>query len=760
LNALLLTNNSLNQNDLDFDLHFNANDNILSSSNENAYKTSSIPFKSHNSKSLEVTNNQSKKLHSKTSHTSSVGQVLFKDDEDDDEDEIDEIFIDDSDDSGSIGDESNDTSVARIPPPRMSLTKNKIIDINNNNLNLFKSDNDRSRSSILTTKINFSKRQSSEESFSPTSSNFIGGFTPNLTDSTPQNSVITKSVNMSRTRMKMQLMKQQTEEIEKREIEKSIPKAVNNQDNLMNLIGGTSSSYRSNSDIQFSYNNSMSNNNFELSTDSYLKSATDPSTATIIRNNQNADSIGDFRLNAGNESSTMLLPSSLTSSEIIPRNVLAPVYQNEIKLDYPTKYHVMQIAKNLQQSTILPNQLANKNKKTKISSPKPKASNKATLLQRQILIQREQQQNIAIANTSDNSLTSSAEISILPNGSSGISDNYLQRHSFESEGSNFDPIKLSSPASSSFSQNEVIDEELEDFMTEELNNFINKRSLSIDLTNEEMQEEINQMERCLNLPKTLPNSSFIKIGSPAPFKDHSQASSSCPSDIARLKKLQGLRLTDDEIRLIVKDRQKKDTHNMIERRRRFNINDRIKELGTILPKSNSQSEIKQNKGSILKASVDYIKNLQSELNQTKEFSEKFRQMTLLNHKLMSRIKELESQKVVSQTHDPGNAVSTNQIKQEPSIDLFAPPSAYNQVSANNRENTFNQPSQNNFNNQPMLNLNQIQQPHVTENFANFNQTTDDLLNDVQSLEEILSHHDPLLGNSILYSENFMESSYG
>jgi hypothetical protein len=28
-----------------------------------------------------------------------------------------------------------------------------------------------------------------------------------------------------------------------------------------------------------------------------------------------------------------------------------------------------------------------------------------------------------------------------------------------------------------------------------------------------------------------------------------------------------------------KDRQKKDNHNMIERRRRFNINDRIKELG-------------------------------------------------------------------------------------------------------------------------------------------------------------------------------------
>jgi hypothetical protein len=55
------------------------------------------------------------------------------------------------------------------------------------------------------------------------------------------------------------------------------------------------------------------------------------------------------------------------------------------------------------------------------------------------------------------------------------------------------------------------------------------------------------------------------------------------------------------MRLVIRDRQKKDNHNMsrmqrrssevfrrcfslVERRRRFNINDRIKELGTLLPK--------------------------------------------------------------------------------------------------------------------------------------------------------------------------------
>lgn len=34
-----------------------------------------------------------------------------------------------------------------------------------------------------------------------------------------------------------------------------------------------------------------------------------------------------------------------------------------------------------------------------------------------------------------------------------------------------------------------------------------------------------------------------------------------------------------------RDRRKKDIHNAIERRRRYNINDRIKELGLMLPKA-------------------------------------------------------------------------------------------------------------------------------------------------------------------------------
>ncbi|KAI1710647.1 helix-loop-helix DNA-binding domain-containing protein [Ditylenchus destructor] len=37
-----------------------------------------------------------------------------------------------------------------------------------------------------------------------------------------------------------------------------------------------------------------------------------------------------------------------------------------------------------------------------------------------------------------------------------------------------------------------------------------------------------------------------------------------------------------------RERRKKDIHNMIERRRRFNINDRIKELGLMLPKCTAE----------------------------------------------------------------------------------------------------------------------------------------------------------------------------
>ncbi|KAG7238316.1 hypothetical protein INR49_031027 [Caranx melampygus] len=58
-------------------------------------------------------------------------------------------------------------------------------------------------------------------------------------------------------------------------------------------------------------------------------------------------------------------------------------------------------------------------------------------------------------------------------------------------------------------------------------------------------------------------------------------SNSCPANLTIKREL-----SDAEARALAKERQKKDNHNLIERRRRFNINDRIKELGTMIPKTN------------------------------------------------------------------------------------------------------------------------------------------------------------------------------
>ncbi|XP_022835826.1 transcription factor EC isoform X2 [Spodoptera litura] len=105
-------------------------------------------------------------------------------------------------------------------------------------------------------------------------------------------------------------------------------------------------------------------------------------------------------------------------------------------------------------------------------------------------------------------------------------------------------------------------------------------------------------------------------------------------------------LTESDMHALAKDRQKKDNHNMIERRRRFNINDRIKELGTLLPKTNDPfyeviRDVRPNKGTILKSSVDYIKCLRDEVNRLKQGEQRRKQIEIHNRKLMLRIQELE-----------------------------------------------------------------------------------------------------------------------
>ncbi len=87
------------------------------------------------------------------------------------------------------------------------------------------------------------------------------------------------------------------------------------------------------------------------------------------------------------------------------------------------------------------------------------------------------------------------------------------------------------------------------------------------------------------------------------------AAASEHAEMIRQKQQRGFVLTQEELQLLAKDRQRKDNHNAsririlfrffmnifrcififeVERRRRFNINDRIKELGQLLPKHGDQ----------------------------------------------------------------------------------------------------------------------------------------------------------------------------
>ncbi|XP_075997161.1 melanocyte inducing transcription factor a isoform X2 [Genypterus blacodes] len=125
-----------------------------------------------------------------------------------------------------------------------------------------------------------------------------------------------------------------------------------------------------------------------------------------------------------------------------------------------------------------------------------------------------------------------------------------------------------------------------------------------------------------------------------------------------------------EVRALAKERQKKDNHNLIERRRRFNINDRIKELGTLIPKSNDP-DMRWNKGTILKASVDYIRKLQREQQRAKELECRQRKLEHANRHLMLRIQELEIQArahgltVLSSPSVCTSELMARAIKQEP-----------------------------------------------------------------------------------------------
>ncbi|XP_070757985.1 transcription factor E3b [Enoplosus armatus] len=149
---------------------------------------------------------------------------------------------------------------------------------------------------------------------------------------------------------------------------------------------------------------------------------------------------------------------------------------------------------------------------------------------------------------------------------------------------------------------------------------------------------ITLIDSGLQLPSTLPGNLLDVYHSPGMAAPTLTVSNSCPADLPKIKR----EITDSDAKALMKERQKKDNHNLIERRRRFNINDRIKELGTLIPKS-SDPEMRWNKGTILKASVDYIRKLQKEQHRAKDVEIRQKKLEQANHSLMLRIQELEMQ---------------------------------------------------------------------------------------------------------------------
>ncbi|KAF8763138.1 Transcription factor E3 like protein [Argiope bruennichi] len=157
-------------------------------------------------------------------------------------------------------------------------------------------------------------------------------------------------------------------------------------------------------------------------------------------------------------------------------------------------------------------------------------------------------------------------------------------------------------------------------------------------------------------------------------------STSCPAGLTDVSETDSQ--IDEKTQAFQKDRQKKDNHNRIERRRRFNINDRIKELGTLLPRSSDPhyelvKDLRQNKGTILKASVDYVRCLKKEVQKIPDLEFRLRMMDQLNKKLLLKIQNLELQlqanniPISDSTWYPSTEEDLNSlIKQE---DTLSPP---------------------------------------------------------------------------------------
>lgn len=88
------------------------------------------------------------------------------------------------------------------------------------------------------------------------------------------------------------------------------------------------------------------------------------------------------------------------------------------------------------------------------------------------------------------------------------------------------------------------------------------------------------------------------------------------------------------------ENRKREMHNIVERRRRYDINDRIKELGQLLP--GVELEARQSKGNILKTAVSHVKKLQKVEMRYRDLSRKQRQYIKTLEVFKARLQEYDT----------------------------------------------------------------------------------------------------------------------
>ncbi|XP_077889729.1 microphthalmia-associated transcription factor isoform X2 [Ictidomys tridecemlineatus] len=296
-------------------------------------------------------------------------------------------------------------------------------------------------------------------------------------------------------------------------------------------------------------------------------------------------------------------PTALPSATQVPMEVL----KVQTHLENPTKYHIQQ-AQRQQVKQYLSTTLANKHANQVLSLPCPN------------------QPGDRVMPPVPGSSAPNSPMALLTLNSNCDKEGFYkfeEQNRVESEC----PSMNAHPRASCMQMDDVIDD-------------------IISLESSYNEEILGLMDPALQMANTLPVSANLidlygSQGLPPPGLT---ISNSCPANLPNIKRELTACIfpTESEARALAKERQKKDNHNLIERRRRFNINDRIKELGTLIPKSNDP-DMRWNKGTILKASVDYIRKLQREQQRAKELESRQKKLEHANRHLLLRIQELEMQ---------------------------------------------------------------------------------------------------------------------